>query len=147
MDRHWPQLLPIGVVGQTNEYFAAVGDEAATAMLTMGTEPPTFTDELRPHKLDDLEALLTGRSAQEIATDPRFNARVADPVDEDGDLVGEFGVIAVTDTLTHALATADSATLAAAAAAGFGEFSVQGLANVARHAVQRGHRMYCFWYI
>lgn len=126
-----------------NEYFTAENDEAAAAM---DWEPPTFRDELpRPHELDGLEALLTGRSIQEIAADPRFDARIFDPVDEDGDLVGEYGVIAVTDSLTHALATADNATLAAAV--GFDKFGVQELANVARHAVQRGHRLYCFWYL
>jgi hypothetical protein len=126
-----------------NEYFTAENDEAAAAM---DWEPPTFRDELPlPHELDGLEAQLTGRSTQEIAADPRFDARIFDPVDEDGDMVGEYGVIAVTDTLTHALATADNATLAAAA--GFDEFAVQELANVARHAVQRGHRLYCFWYL
>lgn len=126
-----------------NEYFTAENDEAAAAM---DWEPPTFRDELpRPHELDGLEAQLTRRSIQEIAADPRFDARIFDPVDEDGDLVGEYGVIAVTDSLTHALATTDNATLAAAV--GFDKFAVQELANVARHAVQRGHRLYCFWYL
>ena len=136
----------MSVVGQMNEYFTAADDEAATAGVW---QPPTFRDELpRPHELDGLEAQLTGRSTQEIAADPRFAARIFDPVDEEGDMIGESGVIAVTDTLTRALATADSATLAAAAAAaGFPEYAVQELADVARHAVQREHRLYCFWYL
>lgn len=129
-----------------NEYFAAKDDEAATTLMAEPFEPPTFRDELpRPHELDGLEALLTGRSIQEIAADPRFAAVIAEQVDEDAG-VAECGVVTVTDTLTRALATADSATLAAVAAAGLGEFSVQGLVAVARQATQRGYRLYCFWY-
>jgi hypothetical protein len=52
-----------------------------------------------------------------------------------------------TDTFTHALAVADTEALSAAAAAwSHGEYAVQGLATVARHAAAHGHHMYSFWY-
>lgn len=128
----------------TYEYFAAADDVVATAMLSMDWEQPTFSGELRFTELDDLEALLTGRSIAEIAADPRYGVHIAEKVDEDAG-VAECGVVAVTDSLTHALATADAATLAEVGADWHDEAEVRGLVTVARHAVQRGHRLYCFW--
>ncbi|HEY3506248.1 MAG TPA: hypothetical protein VGN37_26105 [Actinocatenispora sp.] len=127
-----------------NEHFAAADDRTAAAMMMEPFRPPTFRAEFPPHELDGLESLLTGRSTGEIAADSRFAVQVAEQLDEDG--VAVCGVVAVTDTLTHVLATADGATLAAAAAASLGESSVRGLATVARQATQRGGRLYCFWY-
>src|SRR5262249_27547214 len=118
------------------EYFAAEDDTAATAMLSKDWEPPTYCGELPVTELDDLESLLTGRSIAEIAADSRYGARVAELVDEDAD-VTEGGVVAVTDSLTRALATADAAKLAGIGADWHDEAEVRGLATVARHAVQR----------
>jgi hypothetical protein len=129
------------------EYFAAEDDTAATAMLSTDWEQPTYCGELPVTELDDLESLLTGRSIAEIAADPRYGAQVAELVDEDAD-VTEGGVVAVTDSLTRALATADAATLAEVGADWHDEAEVQGLAAVARQAIQRGHHVYCFfWYL
>ena len=51
----------------------------------------------------------------------------------------------MTDTLTRALA---AVTAASALDTGwYTEAVVGGLAPVARHAVETGHRMYCFWYV
>jgi hypothetical protein len=59
----------------------------------------------------------------------------------------EAGLMTVTDSLAHALATADDATLDEVGAVLYGEHAVRGLAAVARHAAQRGHRMYCVWHM
>jgi len=138
------RVLSMAAMGLLYEYFAADDDWAATAILTTTWPAPTFRDEgIPPHTLDHLEALLTGRSTQEVAADSRFGAVIAEQVDEEAG-VTECGVVAVTDTLTHVLATADAA--AVAAASGWSdEAALQGLATVACHAAQTGHRMYCFW--
>jgi hypothetical protein len=134
-------------VGRLYEYFTATDDHAATAVLTTACEPPTFRDEgIPPEELGYLEALLTGRSIQEIRADPRLGADLIGMVDELSG-VAECGVMAVTDTLMHALATADATTLAQAAAAWHDEATVQGLATVARHAAHHRHRLYCFWLV
>jgi hypothetical protein len=140
-------------MGLLYEYFTAADDRAAAAMLTAGLEPPTFLDEVNANELHEIETLLTGRSAEEITTDPRFHALLAEQA-ADSALAGECGVVTVTDSLTRALAAADDAELRAVGVAWLGAGSawqghrlVRGLAEVARHAVQHGHRMYCFWYV
>jgi hypothetical protein len=143
-----------GFVGELNVVFAAQDDEAAIAILgdwgfnTLSDGSPVHHDDkLMPDVLAELESILTGRDGQEITADPRFATRIFDPVDEDGDMVGDYGLIAFTNTLTRALAVADAEALSAAAAAwSHGEYAVQGLATVARHAAAHGHRLYNFWY-
>ena len=133
-------------MGEMNIVFGAPDDETAIAELGdwLGRPPVHNDDGLRPEALADLEALLTGRDSQEIAADPRHCAQITEVLDEGAGVV-EAGLVTVTDTLTHALAVADTETLAAAAAS-HGEYAVQGLAIVARHAAANGHHMYNFWY-
>lgn len=135
-------------MGLMYEYFAAENDGAATLILTEAWPPPTFCDEgIPPEVLAELEALLTDRSSQDIAVDPRHGTQIATKVDE-GAGVAECGVVTVTDTLTRALAAADDATLSTVAATWqHPEATLPGLAAVARHAAAHGHRMYCFWII
>jgi hypothetical protein len=127
--------------------FAAQDDATAIAMLEDGWGSPVHNDDgLRPEVLAELEALLTGRDSQEIAADPRYGAQVTEIFDEDAGVV-EAGIVTITDTLTRALAVADAEALSEAAARwSHGEYAVQGLAAVARHAAARGHHVYSFWY-
>jgi hypothetical protein len=133
-------------VGAMYQFFAAEDDEAATLMLTKAWPPPTFSDEGLPSDvLAHLEALVTGRSVQEIESDPRHEGQIAEQVDESAG-VPVCGVLTVTDTLAHALTTADVSVLIARSAIwqDWGS-TVRGLASVARHAAAHGHHMYCFW--
>ena len=129
-----------------NIVFAAPDDETAIAELGdwLGRDPVHNDDGLRPEALAELEALLTGRDSQEIAADPRYCVQISEILDEGAGVV-EAGLMTVTDTLAHALAVADSEALSAAAAS-HGEYVVQGLAIVARHAAAHGHHVYNFWY-
>jgi hypothetical protein len=140
-------------MGLLYEYFTAEDDEAAAAMLTAGLDPPTFLDEVSATELHEIETLLTGQSPEEITADPRYHALLAEQID-DGAGVAECGVVTVTDSLARALAFADDAKLREVGVAWLGEHSawqgqrlVRGLAEVARHAVQHGRHMYCFWYV
>jgi hypothetical protein len=132
-------------VGEMNIVFAAPDDETAIAELGdwLGRPPVHNDDKLRPEVLAELEALLTGRDGQEIAADPRHCVQITEIFNEDAGVV-EAGLVTVTDTLTHALAVADTEALSAAAWS-HGEY-VHGLAIVARHAAAHGHHMYSFWY-
>lgn len=134
-------------MGEMNIVFAAQDDAAAIVMLGDRWEPPVHNDDaLRPEVLAELEALLTGRESREIAADPRHGVQITEVFNE-GAGVAEAGLVTVTDTLTQALAVTDSETLSAAAAAwSHGEYAVQGLAAVARHAAAHGYHMYNFWY-
>lgn len=135
-------------MGEMHIVFAASNDDAAIAVLDGGWGPPVYRDEgLRPEALAELAALLTGRESQEIAADPRHGVQVAEFADEEGGEV-EAGLVTITDTLTRALAVADTEVLSAAAIAwSYGAVdSVQELANVARHAAAAGHHMYSFWH-
>ncbi len=127
--------------------FAAQDDEGAIAMVGDGWGSPVHDDDgLRSEVLAELEALLTGRDSEEIAADPRHGVQVTEIFNEDAGVV-EAGLVTVTDTLTRALAVADAEALSAAAAAwSHGEYAVQGLATVARHAAAHGHHVYSFWY-
>jgi hypothetical protein len=130
-------------MGLVYEFFAAEDDEAATGILTAAWPGEIVREEgVRPSDLAALEAVLTGRSDQEIAANPRHGALVAALYDEDAGVL-EWGVVTVTDTLTRALAAADPATLAAAWPVS--GLAVAGLAAIARLAEAHGHRMYCFW--
>src|SRR5215469_12118833 len=131
-----------------NIVFAAPDDETAIADLGdwLGRPPVHNDDKLRPEMLAELEARLTGRDRQEIAADPRHGVQITEIFDEGAGVV-EAGLVTVTDTLTHALAVADAEALSAAAAAwSHGEYAVQGLAAIARHAAAHGHHVYGFWY-
>lgn len=128
--------------------FAAPNDQTAIAELGDWLErsPVHEDDKLRPELLAELEALLTDRDSQEIASDPRHCVQITEIFDEGAGVV-EAGLMTVTDTLTHALAVADTEALSAAAAAwSGGEYAVRGLATVARHAAAHGYHMYNFWY-
>jgi hypothetical protein len=135
-------------MGEMNEVFAAQDDGTALAMLEGGGwGSPSYGDEgLRAQDLAELEALLTGQTSQEVAADPRHGFQIAELFDEDAG-VAEAGLWTVTDTLTAALAAANSAALSAAAVAwGNRESAVRELATVARYAAAHGYRMYCFWH-
>lgn len=134
-------------MGEMYIVFAAQDDEAAIAMLENFSGSPVHHDDgLRPEELAELEALLTGRDSQEIAADPRHGVQVTEVFNEDAGVV-EAGLLTVTDTLTRALAVADTEALSTAAARwSHGEYAVQGLATVARHAAAHGHHVYGFWY-
>ena|SRR5512146_79997 len=135
-------------MGEMNIVFAAPDDATAIARLDdwLGGQPVHKDDGLDPEELAELEALLTGRDSQEIAADPRHGVQIDEIFNEDAG-VAEAGLVTVTSALTHALAVADTQALSAAAAAwSRGEYAVQGLAAVARHAAAHGHHMYNFWY-
>lgn len=129
-----------------NIVFAAPDDETAIARLgDLLPGSPTHNDDgLRPEVLADLETHLTGRNAQDIAADPRHCAQITQIFDE-GAGVTEAALLTITDTLTHALAAADAETLSTAAAS-YSDYTVEGLATVARHATAHSHHMYTFWY-
>lgn len=129
-----------------NKVFAAPDDDTAIAELGdwLGRPPVHNDDGLRPEVLAELEALLTGRDSHEIAADPRHCVQITEIFNEDAGSV-EAGLVTVTDALTHALAVADTEALSAAASS-HGEYRVQGLAIVARHAAANGHHVYSFWY-
>jgi hypothetical protein len=135
-------------MAEVHVVFTASDDKAAIAVLDGDWRPPVYRDErLRPDVLAELAALLTGREGQEIAADPRHGVQVAEFADEEGGEV-EAGLITITDTLTRALAAADTEALSAAAVAwSYGAVdTVQELATVARHAAAAGHHMYSFWH-
>jgi hypothetical protein len=126
-------------------YFTAEDDEAAAAFAPETWPPPTYPNEdIRLDQLDDLEDLFTGRSVQEIRADPRYNADIVTDFNEEAGVV-EGGIMAVTDTFTHALAVRDLSTLPAPYAVYVD--ALRELAVIARHAVARGHHMYCFWMV
>ncbi len=123
-------------------YFTAEDDEAAAAFM-LAAWPP-LREDIRLDDLAELEELLTDRSVQDTMADRRFGAEIAEQVDEDAG-VAECGVVAVTDTLTRALAVADPSTLPATWYVPVD--TLRELAVVARHAVTHGHHMYCLWVV
>ncbi|MFB9839614.1 hypothetical protein, partial [Actinoallomurus acaciae] len=119
-------------------------DQAAAGILTAAWPPPVFRDEgLGPAALATIESLLTGRTEAEITADPRHGAGLGELVDE-GAGVAECGVLTVTDTLTRALAAAPASETSVGP---WADAAVRGLAAVARHAVEREHRMYCLSFV
>jgi hypothetical protein len=103
-----------------------------------------------------LESILTGRPYDEVTADPRQCQLLTD--DEEAVAEGSSLVVTVTDTLRDALATADTARLAEVAAAWSRTEELSGLvepevladflklfADLARAAVDRGGRLYCWW--
>jgi len=97
--------------------------------------------------LSRLEAVLTGRTYDEVAAGPRRGSLVA--AGEDGDAL----IVTVADELRDALAGADSATVAAAARTWVFDEGYEpseesapfltALAELATGAVARGDRIYC----
>jgi hypothetical protein len=101
-------------------------------------------------QLDKLEALLTGRSYEEITAGPRSSADVASTGG------GDTLVLTVTDELQHVLATADESRLAEVAVPWMESDKLLGrdsaaltnfltaLAELARQATSRNERLYCW---
>ena len=135
-------------------YFAAQGDrEAATTAAGIDAElAGVVVKGVDPlDELVRLESVLTGRSLEEIRSDPRHGSVVAEF--DEGDCV----VLSLTDPLTRALASAEPDVLRRAVlnASGSGgalsivadrpaltEFTAE-LAALARRGVSDGHKLYC----
>jgi hypothetical protein len=89
------------------DYFTADDDQAALAALTTKPENVIEMKGLDPVVvLGTLEALLTGVPYDEVTADPRQGHLVSDPEESP-----EAFIVAVTDRLQEALATADDAHL------------------------------------
>ncbi|WP_162599738.1 hypothetical protein [Nocardioides solisilvae] len=136
-----------------HDWFLAPDDASAAAALTPGA---TSYRTLADTRIDpvaqggSLDELLTGRSFEQVAADPRWGARLA---------VGDGGerlVLTVTDALVDALAAADDARLAEvavpwAATEEFGgavtpetlRVQLRLLADLARAARRAGGSLYC----
>ncbi|SEG69180.1 hypothetical protein SAMN04489712_10958 [Thermomonospora echinospora] len=140
------------------DYFAAADDgEAASVLGRRGGPDGSGFDSVVTKGIDPavhmgtLEELLTGRPLREVFADPR-SARPVGPVPR----AGEPGVVTLTDSLARALATVDGAMIAETAVhwseseefhgeadpLDLAEFLMD-LAEVARRAAGRGHRLYC----
>lgn len=138
------------------DYFAAASDEAAAGAIG-GPGEKFDTVQLKgldpAVKLARLEALLTGRTFDQVIEDERSTAMIARADD------GERLVLTVTDELFTALAQADEAGLRSVVPAWsqteefvadggvdvalLGE-DVAALGALARRASGRGERMYCW---
>ncbi|RVW09256.1 hypothetical protein EGT67_12950 [Prescottella agglutinans] len=151
------------------DYFTAPSDEVATAALDglLDLDPETDAEVSGPRvqaaasgtpvlqakgmeptvALGRLEAVLTGRTYDEVASGPRRGSLVA--AGEDGDAL----IVTVADELRDALAGADAATVAAAARTWVFDEGYEpseesapfltALAELATGAVARGDRIYC----
>ena len=138
------------------DYFLAPDDRVAAATLDrFGPErsglPTLEVKGIDPCvSLGELEALLTGRTYDEVSAAARQGQIVSDP--EAGD--GPF-VVAVTDTLRDALIVADESRLATVAigwatteqfadsdTSGLDDF-LRELADLARDPI--GGHLYCYW--
>ncbi|MFI5592483.1 hypothetical protein ACIA5G_46065 [Amycolatopsis sp. NPDC051758] len=135
-------------------YFVAQGDrDAATVAARVDAELAGLVVKGADPMdgLARLEAVLTGRSVDEIQSDPRYGSVVAES-DE-----GDWVVLSLTDPLTSVLAAAELDVLrrAVTKAAGAGgslsivadrsalaEFTAE-LAVLARRGVSDGHKLYC----
>lgn len=139
-------------MGAWMDYFSAVDDEAAAEQLDAGEVPGAVCGNgIDPAvMMANLEALLTGRTYEEVRAQPRQCALVA----QEGDCA--VVVTTLTDGVRDALADADPAALRSAAVA-WGrteEFDgdeaedeltelVESFAELAREARAAGHRLYC----
>ena len=139
------------VVGVRYDYFAAPSDEVAAATLDGGPAHlgPVETKGLDPVVvMGKLEALLTGRAYEDVVDDERSALLLA----MEGD--GEVLVLTVTDGLRDGLDQAGELSEIASAWARAEELSgwdPQQLAGVlrelqalARNAVSKGERLYCW---
>ncbi|WP_181312570.1 hypothetical protein [Nocardioides campestrisoli] len=91
------------------DWFLAPDDAAAAAALTPGATSYRTLADTRVDPVAQggtLEALLTGRSSEQIAGDPRWGAQLATRD------AGDRMVLTITDALVDALATADDERLA-----------------------------------
>ncbi|MYW66679.1 hypothetical protein GTY65_21810 [Streptomyces sp. SID8379] len=139
-------------MGAWMDYFSAADDETAAAQLDVGEVPGAVCGNgIDPAvMIGNLEALLTGRSYDDVRADPRQAALVAQ--EEDCAVV----VTTLTDGLRDALAGADARALRTAAAAWGrteefdgdeeeGELAdlVESFAALAVDARAAGHHLYC----
>ncbi|MGH3392297.1 MAG: hypothetical protein ACRDOO_25785 [Actinomadura sp.] len=147
-------------MGNLYDYFAAPDDAAAASTFDLlGGPAAGGFDTVAVKGIDPvvqmgtLEELLTGRSYDEIAEDPRQGADVREGSDETA-----HGVLTLTGSLAAALADADRQRLAEVAEpwAETEEFWGDAdpeiltgvlceLAELARRARDRGHGLYCWW--
>lgn len=151
-------------MGNLYDYFAAPDDRAAASTFDLlGGPSAGGFDTLETKGIDPtvqlgtLEELLTGRSYEEVADDPRQSAEIG-PAPKAGGDAAEHGVVTLTDSLAAALADADRERLAEVAVPWsrtdefwgdtdpelLTDFLVR-FADLARRARDRGHRLYCWW--
>ncbi|MCX5409640.1 hypothetical protein OHA37_38005 [Streptomyces sp. NBC_00335] len=142
------------------DYFSAVDDEAAVAVLHSPGGPGRAEFDVFPLRNIDpvvamaqLEAVMTGCSHEEAAERPRSGELLSSPQD------GPPFVVSLSDTLSDALATAADDDLVRFAEPwsrtdelqqmGIGvEVTadvLRGLAGLARRAQASGRRLYCWW--
>lgn len=136
------------------DYLAAADDTAAAALLEADLAeagvPLLSVKGVDPAvDLGGLEAALTGLSADEVGRDPRAAALLTDPAHEG------LWMMTLTDRLRDALAAATASERERAAAAWAAGLLPEGadtsgpagfteaLADLARAAAARGHRLYC----
>ena len=142
------------------DYFSAVDDEAAVAVLqTPGGPGPDSLDVVHLKNVDPvvcmarLEAIMAGCSYEEASRRPRSGQLLSSPEAESA------FVVSVSDTLRELLAAAAEDDLLRAAGPwslteelltiGFDTESAVGvlaaLAGLARRAQASGRRLYCWW--
>jgi hypothetical protein len=147
-------------MGNLYDYFAAADDEAAASAFDLVGGPSAGGFDTVGLKgiepvvqMGTLEELLTGRPYDEIIQDPRQGGDICHREDD-----GEHGVLSLTDSLAAALADADRQRLAEVAEPWSETEEFWGdadpdiltdvlweLAELARRARDRGHRLYCRW--
>ncbi|WP_331728278.1 hypothetical protein [Streptomyces sp. NBC_00158] len=142
------------------DYFSAADDQTAVAvLLAPGGPGEGGLDVVCLKNLDPvvtmarLEAVMTGCGYDEACERPRAGEVLSEPED------GPPFVVALTDTLSHALAHASKEELARCAEAWSrtdelrrfglgGEVTadvLEALAGLARRALPAGRRLYCWW--
>ncbi|MFB7913801.1 hypothetical protein [Streptomyces sp. NPDC056061] len=142
------------------DYFSAAGDDVALGVIDeVGGPDPSAFDVVSLKGIDPvvvaahLEAVLTGCTYDEASGRPRSGQLLSSPEAE-----GAF-VVAVSDSLQEALASATPGRLAEAAGpwSGTEELQASGvdseaaaevlvlLSGLAGRARSAGHRMYCWW--
>ncbi|BCJ48178.1 hypothetical protein GCM10010168_25380 [Actinoplanes ianthinogenes] len=137
------------------DYFTAPDDADAARVLPGSGGPAALGFDTVPVKgidpavnLGTLEAILTGRSYEEVSAASR-QCRPVTGTD------AEAFVVTVTDTLRDALAAGEPLQRAAGAWAATEEMAgadpallagaLEELAALARRALDRGHHLYCWW--
>lgn len=148
----------IGGVGILCDYFAAPDDDVAVSVLGVeggpsraappGFETVTLTNIEPVVNMQTLEELLTKRSAEEIAENPRQGKVLV--------VESSTGIVTITAELQTALAAANQATLNKVAVAWAETDELDGcdphdladalaeLAALARSASAHGHQLYCW---
>ena len=143
-------------MGNLYDYFAAENDRTAAATLADSPDPELFelldAKGIDPYiELATLEALLREVPYEQVENDPRHSMLLSDPEDD------SRWVVTLTDTLRDALAEATTERLAQVAVpwSRTEEFRGRGdadlladflgrFANLARHARERRHHLYCW---